>query len=184
MLRTPKTIASKVVYKNPWLVVREDKIIHANGKPGIYGLVESLHDGVYIVPVDNEGNTYLVKQYRYTEKREVWECIAGRMNTGEADPLITAKRELFEESGLEAGTFHHLTDLRVANGMTTFICPVFLARDIEKTSDELDQEDGILACKKIPLDTVMEMIMKKEIVCSQSIAAFMIANKFLKDKGI
>src|SRR6266542_5506246 len=95
-----QTKSSKIVYENPWMRVFEDQVIMPNGSDGMYGYVESKSDSVYVVPIDDEGYTYIVEQQRYTTKQLSWECVAGR-NEGD-DPETAAKRELLEETGIRA----------------------------------------------------------------------------------
>jgi 8-oxo-dGTP pyrophosphatase MutT (NUDIX family) len=176
-----KTLSTKVAYDNPWMFVREDKAINPGGKEVIYGVVESKSDSVYVVPVDDEGNTYIVLQYRYTLQRNEWECVAGR-NDGEA-PLIAAERELLEETGLEATNITIFGDIQASTGISTFHGTFCLARGITKVTEQLDETDGILEVKKVPLTEVPAMILRGEIKCSQSIAALFMAIAYLKDEA-
>jgi len=75
--RGPWTIVkSKHIYKNPWMDVIEDSVIRPDGKDGIFGIV-NMKSGVTILPIDNEGNIFLVEQYRYTLKKKTIEAISG-----------------------------------------------------------------------------------------------------------
>lgn len=62
-----KTIASKTVYENPWIRVREDKIIRPNGEEGIYGVLES-NDSVMVVVLNDKKQVYLIKAYSYPDQ--------------------------------------------------------------------------------------------------------------------
>jgi len=94
------TLATRVVYTNPWITVREDKVLRPNGSPGIYGVVETrLATGV--LALTPEEDCYLVGQYRYTMHEYSWELIEGGSDPGE-DALAAAQRELREEAGLTA----------------------------------------------------------------------------------
>lgn len=184
MFQTPKTLSSRLVYGNPWMTVYEDKITHANVTAGTYGYINSTQSSVYVVSVDADGNTYIVNQYRYPIKRTSWEWPAGRINSDEYDPLTTARRELEEETGLYASQLTQLAHLQIANGMTTFDTHLFLAQDLKRKTTELDAEDGIFDCKKVPLTEVIRMIMHEDITCSQSIASYMIVQEDLKGMAI
>src|SRR3989344_1866593 len=94
-----KTTSS--VYKNPWLEVLEHQVIRPDGKDGIYSVVDIL-PGSSILPVDEGGNTYLVKDYRFATAKNSLELPGGGIDENE-DPLTAAKRELKEELGIEAG---------------------------------------------------------------------------------
>jgi 8-oxo-dGDP phosphatase len=178
-----QTKSSRIVYENPWMVVHEDQVVMPNGKDGLYGYVGSKSDSVYVIPVDDEGNTYVVQQERYPNKNITWECVAGR--TDNEDPVTAAKRELLEETGVLATTLTELSSIEIANGISTFKGTIYLATGLEKVSDQLDEEDGIIAAKKLPLVDVKRMIMDGEITCVQSIAAFLMAINYLEEqKGI
>ena len=56
---------SKRVYENPWITVREDQVVHPDGHPGIYGVVQFKNKAVGVLPVDAKGRIWLVGQYRY-----------------------------------------------------------------------------------------------------------------------
>jgi len=178
MVSAWQTKTSKVVYENPWMIVHEDMVIMPNGKDGMYGYVDSKSDSVYVVPVDEDGNTYIVQQERYTIKKMTWECVAGRMDNDDIETAV--KRELLEETGVQAETITPMNTVQVANGIATFKSTFCLARGLTKVSDVLDAADGIYAAKKLPLSEVKEKILNGEITCSQSIAAFLMAMAYLE----
>ena len=92
------TAASERVYENPWISVREDRVVRPDGEPGIYGVVHYKNVAVGVLPVD-DGHTYLVGQYRYPLDEYSWEIPEGGCPEGE-EPLHAAQRELREETGL------------------------------------------------------------------------------------
>jgi 8-oxo-dGTP pyrophosphatase MutT (NUDIX family) len=175
-----QTKSSKIVYENQWMFIREDQVVMPNGKDGLYGVVESKSNAVYVIPVDDEGNTYIVQQERYPNRNITWECVGGR--TDDDAPTTAAKRELLEETGVQANSMTELTTIEVANGIATFKGIIYLATDLEKVSDNLDQDDGIIAARKLPLSEVKDMIMNGEITCVQSIAAFLMTIAYLERK--
>ncbi len=173
-----QTKSSKIVYENPFMIVHEDQVTLPNGKPGLYGYIDSKSDSVYVVPVDADGNTYIVEQERYPIKRTTWECVAGRMDGQPVE--IAAKRELLEETGLVAKDITVLGDVQVANGIATFKSTFCIAHNITMTNSTLDQVDGILGIEKLSLSSLPEKILAGEITCSQSIAAFFMAISYLQ----
>ena len=96
-----KIKTTSFVYKNHWLEVLEHQVIRPDGKDGTYSEVDIL-SGSSILPVDEEGNVYLVKDYRFAIAKNSLELPRGGIDENE-DPLTAAKRELKEELGIEAG---------------------------------------------------------------------------------
>src|SRR5690349_13764017 len=95
------TLSEKEVYDNPWINVTEYQVINPSGGRGIYGKVHFKNYAIGILPLDEELNTWLVGQYRYTIDQYSWEIPegGGPLNIS---PLESAKRELLEETGLTA----------------------------------------------------------------------------------
>ena len=75
-----------------------------------------------------------------------------------------------------------MSTVDIANGVAAIKSNVCLAKDLKKVTNKLDPVDGIIATKKVPLAKVYDMIINREIVCSQSIAAFYMAGKYLESK--
>lgn len=174
-----KTLASRTVYDNKFIRVLEDQVINPAGKETVYGMLETKNKSVYIVPVDEKNNTYIIQQYRYTIKKNTWECVAGWTDGEKIE--IAAKRELLEETGLESNDIDVLGDIQIAIGVADIKGTVCLARGLTKMSDKLDEVDGILSIKKLPLSELRSKILLGEISCSQSIAAFLMAIAYLED---
>ena len=97
-----RTTASRLVYENRWMRLREDAIVRQDGSPGIYGVVEKA-DFAIIAPVEN-GMIHLVEQYRYPVQGRYWELPQGSWEDSPGtDPLELARAELREETGLIGG---------------------------------------------------------------------------------
>ena len=102
-----KTLASRIVYENAWLRLREDAVLRPDGGQGIYGVVE-LRPSVGVVALDGNREIVLVGQWRYPSGRYTWEIPRGGSRTGETDLQAVAQRELREEAGVEAKIWQRL----------------------------------------------------------------------------
>lgn len=176
-----QTHGSKVAYENQWLRIREDSVTSPAGKDGIYGVLEIPDEIIYIVAVDNNSLFYLTKQFRYPLGIDTWEFPAG--HTDGEDPEVAAHRELLEETGLGNGTLTKMSEVAVDTGLSPGMIHIFLAENFEKVSDELDASDGIEDTLALPADAIRDMILKGEIICAHSIAAFYIAVEYIKRRG-
>ena len=83
-----------------------------------------------IVPVDDQGNVWLVKQFRACIDRVLLEIPAGKLDYKNENRLEAAKRELREETGLTAGSWTKLTDIVTTPGFTDELISLYLARDL------------------------------------------------------
>jgi|SRR5690606_32309400 NTP pyrophosphohydrolases including oxidative damage repair enzymes len=172
-----KTLHSGTVYDNPWIQVDHRKVITPAGKPGIYGVVKFKNKAIGIIPVDDEGNIYLVGQYRYTLDEYSWEIPEGGGPLGEA-PLAAAKRELREETGLEADGWKQIGRIHTSNSVTDEEGFVFLAQGLRQ--GEADPEETEELCvRRLPLREAVEMVMRSEITDSISICAILMAARIL-----
>jgi len=178
-----KTLGSRIAYDNPWIRVHEDQAINPVGEQTMYGYVESKNDSVYVVPVDEDFNTYIIQLFRYPARRKCWECVAGRINNGESAEAA-ARRELLEETGLRTKTVTELGVIRPASGISTFRSIVYIAQDIEKITDKIDVADGIFKVQKLSLAKARSKILAGEIQCSESIAALLMTIAHLEQQAI
>lgn len=166
-----KTKTSSVAYENPWIKVSHEEVITPKGTDGIYGVVHFKNMAIGIVPIDAEGNTWLVKQSRYTLNQYTWEIPEGGCPEGE-NPLAAAKRELEEEVGLTAYTWEQLMTLHTSNSVTDEFCTVFVARDLMPGTQQLEATEDI-EIKKLPLQEAIAMVMRGEITDAISVAALL-----------
>lgn len=166
-----KTKTSRVAYENPWLKITHEEVVTPKGTDGIYGVVHFKNTAIGVVPIDDEGNTWLVKQSRYTLNQYTWEIPEGGCPQGE-EPLSAAKRELEEEVGLQANEWTQLMTMHLSNSVTDEFCVVFVARGLFAGKQELESTEDI-EYKKLPLTEAIEMVKSGEITDSISVAALL-----------
>ncbi|WP_224241120.1 NUDIX domain-containing protein [Hyalangium gracile] len=174
-----KTLSSRQVYDNPWIRVREDQVINPSGSPGIYGVVSFKNTAVGIVPVDAEGYTYLVGQFRYPLDAYSWEIPEGGAPKG-TDVLESARRELKEETGFTAARWTHLCRIHTSNSVTSEEGFIFLAEELTAGSLALEETEDITV-KRVSLQEAVRMVMNDEITDSMSIAGIL---KVARLKGL
>lgn len=126
-----RCLSSRRVYDNPWIGVREDQVIHPTGDHGIYGVVEFKNRAVGVIPIDDEGFTWLVGQYRYALDSYEWEIPEGGCPAHET-PMQTARRELMEETGIRAGSIELILEMQMSNSCSNELGYVFIARDLSR----------------------------------------------------
>ena len=168
-----KTLATKPVYDNPWISVREDQVITPSGTPGIYGVVHMKSRAAGIVPIDADGRTVLVGQYRYALDDYSWEIPEGGVPAGE-ETLAGAQRELVEETGLVAASWLALANHSLSNSVTDERCACFLAWDLEQQAPAPDETED-LTLRWLPLAEAIDMALDGRIHDVVSVVALLTA---------
>lgn len=174
-----KTTGSKIVYKNLWITVHEDKTLTPTGNEGTYGYVES-RDSVMVAVVDDQERVCLVRAFRYPSKTWGWELPGGG---GDNEDLLTAsKRELEEETGIRAKKWEKLSDTLVCNGLMTERQTVCIARDISFDGHKEDADEVFQATQFFTLDEIDALIDSGDINDNQTITGLFFLQRWLKRK--
>ena len=165
-----RTLSSTVVYRSPWLVLREDKVIRPDGAEGIYGVVE-IPFSCGVVALDGDNQIALVSQWRYVHGKLSLEIPTGGSAEGES-PLAAAKRELIEETGLTAASWTPLGTVDNSNGVTTDVAHMFVARDL-KSGAPVPQGDERVELRWMPFADAVRSVLTGGITESVSVAAIL-----------
>ncbi len=172
-----KTLSSELKYQNPWISVREDRVIRPDGNPGIYGVV-SAKVATGTVALTPEGSVYMVGQYRYPINRYSWEIVEGGAEINE-DPILAAQRELREEAGLTAREWQPLGGaVHLSNCFSSEVAYLYLARGLEHVPRQPDGTE-VLEVRQAPLRDVLRMVDSGEITDAMSIIGLFRAERFL-----
>jgi 8-oxo-dGTP pyrophosphatase MutT (NUDIX family) len=174
------TLSGELKYDNKWISVTEYQVINPGGGKGIYGKVHFKNQAIGIVALDEDLNTWLVGQFRYTLNEWTWEIPEGGGPEGQL-PLDAAKRELLEETGLRAGKWTELMKLHTSNSVTDEVGFIFLAEDLQSGERELEETEADLKVWKLPFLDALKMVMNSEITDSMSVMGIL---KVARLKGL
>lgn len=169
---------SKEIYSNPWVKVTEYDVTNPGGGKGIYGKVHYKNWAIGIIPLDEEQNTWLVGQYRYTLNEYSWEI---PMGGGPLDtPILTsAKRELKEETGLSAEKWTEICKIHTSNSVTDETGFAYLAEGLTQGETAFEESED-LRIQKLPFAETLAMCEQGKITDSLSVAAIYRLARILK----
>jgi ADP-ribose pyrophosphatase len=172
----PKVIKSEPKYQGRAFQVRVDEVELRPGKVARLDIIE--HTGsVAMVPLDEAGNVWFVRQYRHAARQVLLELPAGTLNAGEA-PLPAANRELQEEIGMRAGQLEELASIYLAPGYSSELMHVYLAQELSASALAPD-EDEFLDIEQVPATRVLGLIQRGELHDAKSVAALLLAARRL-----
>ncbi len=177
-----KILSEQEIYKNPWIALIEYKVINPSGGNGIYGKVHFRNVAVGALPLDEDLNTYLVGQYRFPLDQYSWEIPEGGSPEG-GDHLLSAQRELLEETGLVAANWTPLVEMHLSNSVSDEYAIIYLARGLSQGT-ACPEETEQLQVKKIPFEEAYRMVDSGQITDSMSVAAILKVKILLNDGRI
>jgi len=163
------TLDSRAIYDNPWIQVREDRILQPDGHPGIYGVVHFKHRAVGVLPVDEQGRIWMIGQYRYPLNQYSWEIPEGGGHANETLEA-TARRELREETGLTAGHLEFLLVSHLSNSVSDELAHIFRATDLIEGESRPEGTER-LQVRLMTWDEVWGMLRRGEITDSMTVIA-------------
>jgi ADP-ribose pyrophosphatase len=171
-----RMVSSQTIFEGHLIKVTLDEAELPNGK--LAGREVVYHPGgVTVLALGEDGTVPLVRQYRYPIQRLLLELPAGKLDKDAEDQLEAAKRELSEETGLEAEEWTYLGNMLFSPGFCTEKIHMYLARQLKKGSQHLD-EDEFLNVETMTFDELFAQVMDGTITDAKTVAATL-KTKFL-----
>ncbi len=174
------TLQSERVYSGRVVGLRVDTVRLPDGREAKREIVE--HDpSVVVVPVDEQGQVLLVRQYRKATENALLEAPAGGMDPGES-PEEAAVRELREEVGMTAGDVRPLAGFWLSPGFCTEFMYAYLATRLERAPLPPDADEDIQV-EPVTVDEAVSMVRDGRIQDAKSVAAILLARDVLRERG-
>jgi ADP-ribose pyrophosphatase len=179
-MTAPKIIKSEKIFHGRIFDLFIEEIQEKDGSIHKSEIISHPGGGV-VIPLFDDGNILLVRQYRYPHKKFILEAPAGKLEPNE-DPLDCAKRELIEETGYNADKFEKLTALYTTPGFCNEIIYIYLATGLKKSSQgqNLDAGEQSLTVETLPLTRAIEMINNGEIADGKTIVGILLTEQKIK----
>lgn len=175
-----KVLKEQVVYDNPWISLIHYDVINPSGNKGIYGKVHFKNLAIGIVPIDDDGYIHLVGQYRFVLDQYSLEIPEGG-GPIDIDPLLSAKRELKEETGLEALNWEKLIEMHLSNSVTDEKAIVYLATGLKHGISDPEDSEKLYHCR-MPFEELYHKVLEGEVTDAITVAAIL-KIKLLKMEG-
>ena len=172
-----RRLSVRPVYSNPWIAVEHHEVLRPDGLPGIYGVVNFHHAAIGVVPLDEEGYTWLVGQHRYALDEYSWEIPEGGAEAHEVAGDAAA-RELSEEVGLTASRWVDLGRVHTSNSVCNESGRVFLAQGITVGKNHPEGTEQ-LQIRRLPFAEALEMAARGDITDCISVVALFRAERYL-----
>lgn len=172
-----KTLTQKNIYNGSIISLESLTVMLPNGREAKRDIVR--HPGACVViPVDGNGDIYMVRQYRKPIEMISLELPAGKLDRDE-EPAICARRELKEETGLDAANLKYLLSTHSSPGFSDEVLHIFVATGLTQ-GDMSTDEDEFLSVEKYSATTLVKKILDREITDSKSIIGILMAEKILR----
>ena len=159
----------RVAYENAWITIWHDEVTRPDGAPGVYGIVHFTNLAVGIVAIDAEDRVLLVGQHRYALDAYSWEIPEGGVPDGES-PLEGARRELREETGVDAADWVELARSHLSNSVSDELAILYLATGLTTGVATPDGTEA-LDVRWLPFDEVLAMTFDGRITDALTVLA-------------
>jgi len=174
-----KVLRRRKLYEGKVFNLIVDDVEYASGNKSVREIAEH-PGGAVAVPLLDDGRVIMVRQLRYPIGKELLELPAGKLSPGEG-PRHCAERELEEETGYRADSWHALTAIYTTPGFCSEQLHIFLARGVHRSArgQSLEEGESSITVHEIVLDKALEMIERQEIVDGKTICGLLLAERFV-----
>ncbi len=162
------TLKSEQIYDSPWIGLTKHDVLNPSGNPGTYSVIHFKNLAIGILPLDKDYNTWIVGQYRYPVNLYSWEIPEGGGKRDVA-PLVSAKRELLEETGITANKWTKIQEMYLSNSASDEYCILYIAQELG-FGEAQPEEDEQLEVRKLHFDELYKMVESGEITDSLTVA--------------
>lgn len=174
-----RTLSSKRIYENPWYWLQHDEVAFPDGSLGTYTIVRR-GKASFVVPVLDSGDVILIRHYRYTVDRFLWEIPAGGVESG-MTPFETAEKELAEEIGGTARSYQHVGAFYSLPGISDELSEVFIASGVTLGVPRRESSEVIEIHHFSPVQ-ISGMLSRGEVLDGPSALALYMAMPLLRSR--
>lgn len=182
-----RVVESQIAYTGAILGVRKDLVAFPDGTTANRDIITH-HGAVAVVALDDQHRVAMIEQYRHSVRGFLWELPAGLRDVAGEDPLLAARRELLEEVGLVADTWHTLVDVVLAPGYGEEVVRVYLARDLQEQARpddfELEHEEADLVMRWVPLAEAVDAVHQGLVTNSLAVGGLLAADRAVGDESL
>ncbi len=176
---TEKTLKTEDIYQGNIIKIQNMTVSLPNGKQATRDIV--LHPGAsVIIPFNEKGELYMVKQFRKPLDKTTLELPAGKLDSKGEDPKVCAERELMEETGLRAGKLDYLISIHTTPGFCNEVIHMYTATELTQ-GESCTDEDEFLDVEKIHVSTLVDKILNHEITDAKTIIGVLLAERILRN---
>lgn len=175
-----KILSEQIIYTGRVLELRRREVELPDGRRSQREIVRH-NGGAAVLPVDQDGRCYMVRQYRSAFERELLEIPAGKLEPGE-DPYVCAVRELEEETGFKCASCEFLGAFYPTPGYDTEVLYLYLAEGLTRGRPHLDP-DEFLSVETLAFDALLDRVLRNEIKDGKTVVSVLLAAQRLQGRG-
>jgi 8-oxo-dGTP pyrophosphatase MutT (NUDIX family) len=176
------TLSSRVAYSNPWIEVEERQVLTPAGTPGLYGIVRFRKLAIGVLPIEPDGTVWLVGQWRPPLDLYSWEMPEGGGDKDVA-PEESARRELKEETGLDAGHLREVLRMHLSNSVCDEAAICYIATQLTQ-GEAAPEETEQLSIRRTPFRQALQEALEGAITDSLTVATLLRAHHMAVTGGL